>query len=274
MLAGMPGELDRSRATETALAARAGAALVPAASRRGGGLAHLGPASKNARGALFSLISLGFLWGGPLVVGLRPLLIGGAMVVSAFWTFGLRAGLRWRSRRRFRRTPERALHELTRGAEVRLAGRARARQDQTLTTVLGQPAMVIRYLGTRGKLSFPVYWELHAVDFDLELPDGSLVWVRSDELRLLPNPPTGADEDRLDKPILLSDPSWDPGQQAWIHRIETVVPGADVEVAGIVDLVPDPRGSAGSDRQPRLAPVLVGEPGRPLYVDPDPGTHL
>ena len=191
------------------------------------------------------------------------------------------AGRPWWRRRRLRRVFERApalsLADARRGDRVRVSGRAHARQPPFLTP-MGREALVARYLGTFGRLGKEpgrrVYWELHGQDFDLVLADGTRVWVQTEQLVFLPDPPP-LDKDLLKgRPVLAAMPKEGQQRWAWIYAHEVIGPGDPVQVMGTFDWVVSPAGEAGFDRRPRMIPVLVGEVGRPVCVSAETGTGL
>ena len=114
----------------------------------------------------------------------------------------------WRRRRvrqSFERAPDLALVETRRGDRVRVSGTARARQPP-FSTPVGREALVARYLGTFGRVGRApgkrVSWELHGQDFDVELADGTRVWVQAQRLVLLPDPPPLEKDLMQGKPVL------------------------------------------------------------------------
>lgn len=181
--------------------------------------------------------------------------------------------LRRRLQHRFEKVPLRGhLHGAARGEIVRLLGRAEIR-DGSFRAHLGQEVLIARYVGMYGTLGGPrsgrIYCESHVVDFDLRLEDreGGLARISGPHLVLLPDPPPLTE--RLDGKwagLVMAGDGRSP--LAWIYQQEIVRPGDEVEVVGTLDFTPSPSGSSGSDRQPRLAPMLVGTPGRPVYVRP------
>ena len=105
------------------------------------------------------------------------------------------------------------------------------------------------------------------MDFCVRADDGRELWIDSGSLVLLPHPPIiergplgqrrplfRQDTGELGKPI------------SWIYDQELIGPGDRVEVVGTLDVVPHPGASAGSDRQPRLRPVLRGTTRQPVLV--------
>jgi hypothetical protein len=192
-------------------------------------------------------------------------------LTSAGLLVGRRAMRRRQIRRAFESTPHRPLHEARRGQRTRLVGMARPR-THALTTIVGDPALVVRYLGTRGTLGNAhqgrLIWEVHAVDFDLVREDGTSVWIRTEHLVLLPHPPPIPNRLADGSPILADDPQIEQRDYAWIHRIESLGPGDLVEIVGRFDLIADPSVSVASGRQPPLGPALVGTPEDPLLLRP------
>jgi hypothetical protein len=201
-----------------------------------------------------------------------------SLTLSSAGLLLMRRALRRRQlRRAFEATPHRPLHAIKRGERTRLIGIARPR-TKTLTTIAGDPALVVRYLGTRGKLGNAhqgrLIWEVHAVDFDLVKDDGTRVWIRTEHLMLLPHPPPIPNRLADGRPILADDPQIEQRDYAWIHRLESLSPGDVVEIVGRFDLLADPSVGVASDRQPPLGPALVGSPDDPIWLSPRTGPTL
>jgi hypothetical protein len=188
----------------------------------------------------------------------------------------LAAGLAtYRRRRQLRlaieRIPSHDLRGAARGQPVRVSGVAQPRGG-TFVTPGGRPALVARYLGTIGGVDQaqkgPVHWELHAIDFCVQLDDATAVEVQTEHLVLVPHPPQPPKDLFAGRPVLADDLQVEQRAYAWIHHEEIIAPGDLVDVAGILDHAALPSGSAGSDRQPRLVPVLRGDPHHPVCIRP------
>jgi hypothetical protein len=189
--------------------------------------------------------------------------IAGGGVVAALWP----RWRRWRMQQALEDTPAVTLSHAQPGQYIRVSGVARSRSG-TFASVIGREVMVARYVGAAGRfdrlrwLRRP-HWELHGMDFDLEVTGGERIWVRTEHSLLLPHPPAVR---RQMLPVMVeTDPSAS-GKRAWIYNEDTLAPGDQVEVAGVLRLVVDPSGSVAHDRQPRLVPVLEGQPGLPLML--------
>ncbi len=198
--------------------------------------------------------------------GIASALFGGVALVS------LRGvARRWLHTRRLEHTPAFIGAQPSRGQTVRLTGVVQPSQPP-LHTRGGRAAVLIRYQGCRGFLRGPAwaspwFWELHAVDFCIRLDDGQEVWVDRSSIVLLPHPPFVGQAHGGRSRVLYQQLTGHPrGPLSWIYDEEVIAPGDRVEVAGTLDLVPHPDSPAGSDRQPRLRPVLRGTPGHPVRI--------
>lgn len=192
--------------------------------------------------------------------GLPEWLKTGACAVALAAGAGLAWGRPWLRRRladrAFHRVPIRAhLLGAARGELVRLRGRVQLREN-TFRSLRGKTVVVVRSLGMYARFRGwgGIRCETQAVDFDLRLdhPDGTSASVRIcvPHLQLLPHPPPA--------PMRLEEARYDE---------ERVSPGDEIEVVGAVDFAADPSGASGSsDRQARLAPMLVGSETQPLRL--------
>jgi hypothetical protein len=274
----MSGELERSRD----LAAAEGRALAQTA--KAGSLvpgAHLISQQRlevlpNDR--LIPILGSIVGFGASQLVTLLP----GPLSTAAFVTFlagcaSVVALAPWRRRslhRRLERASPLTVARECQGRLVRVQGIVQARGG-TFTSALGRQAVLARYLGSRGRIQGPgrfsrAMWERHGLDFSVQALDGQEIWVESAHLALLPHPPVLDPRFREQRPVFVHDGSGTSagreGRASWVYVEEVIGPGDMVEVAGVLELVPHVAGSAGSDREPRLAPVLRGRPGRPVLV--------
>jgi hypothetical protein len=179
------------------------------------------------------------------------------------------AWLRWRFRRAIDRASAPNLQQAHRGGRIRISGWAQARSG-TFATPLNRQALVARYLGTIASLKRPhngrVRWELHALDFVVRMDDGTDVLVRAEDLVLLPHPPSLPKDLFEGRPVLSEALQTEKRPYGWVYREEVIAPGDRVDVLGVIDHVIDPSGSVGSDRQPRLIPLLTSAPRAPVCV--------
>ena len=178
---------------------------------------------------------------------------------------------RWRRQRQLDATTRyNSVEGLARGTRLSFAGSVLAAAG-TFRTLTGEQAVLARYLGRlgtlRGSRLSRFYLESHALDFDLEVPgiaEQFKVRVRTEHLLLLPHPPRIVERDV--RPLLGSDWQSEGKRHGWVYHHQCIVPGDQVVVAGTLDFVPDLSASSGSDRQPRMIPVLVGSPTQPALV--------
>lgn len=241
--------------------------LVASSVRIGGGSAGLMPNSGviSLSVSLTSyLIALGVLNSG-LSVGTRFSVLGAMFV--AIGLLGLRGFWgRWRTQRLLDRVPCAGSDKIADGTRVRIRGVAWPRVG-TFRSVIGREVLVARYIGSRGRFGRLRWlqrprWELHAVDFDVEMDGGERVWVRVSHLVFLPHPPPTA---RQTLPIpAASTPNT--GERSWIYREDLLAPGDVVELAGTLHVASDPRGRVAFDRQPRLVSVLEGDDSSPILL--------
>ena len=218
-------------------------------------------------------INLAFfaLMGSQLVA--EPVLVG--MVFSVVGGLALSAlrdlWKRWRNDRRLGETPPWLGAQESRGQPVRLMGVV-VKQPELLRTPKGHSAVLVRYQGCRGSprgpgWSRPWRWELHAVEFCVRADDGRELWVDPSAIVLLPHPPTTERSALSQRRALYRQATGERGSSlSWIYDEELIAPGDRIEVAGTLDLVSHPGASAGSDRGPRLRPVLRGTRAAPVQV--------
>jgi hypothetical protein len=251
-----------------ALATSGGSRLVVAPSWIAGGPAAL---VANSKGASVGASALGYV-SAILIMNSGLPLATRLLMVSAIAGGGLLAALwprwrRWRTLQVLEETPRVGLPHAQPGERIRLSGVALARSG-TFASVIGRQVLVARYVGAAGRferlrwLRRP-YWELHGVDFDLELAGGERIWVRTDQALFLPHPPAPP---RQVFPVPVAGYPGAPDRRAWIYGEDALGPGDEVEIAGVLRFIPDPAGSVAHDRQARLVPVLEGQPGLPLLL--------
>jgi hypothetical protein len=190
--------------------------------------------------------------------------IAGSLVLRSRWR-GWRLG----------RSADRAADFLRageqRGQLVRLQGVVQP-TGPVLKTTRRHAGVLIRYQGCLGSTrrtgwSSRWRWELHAVDFSVRADDGRELWIDARSIVLLPHPPPRDHEFvHRRRPLYQQVNGRGPEAVSWIYDEEVIAPGDRIEVAGILDLVPHPDVSAGSDRQARLRPILRGTAADPVSV--------
>jgi hypothetical protein len=203
----------------------------------------------------------------------QPTLIGAVFTLAGgLGLFGLQnLWKRWRADRRMDAAAPLYEAEGTRGQTVRLVGVVQ-RPPALLATPKGHAGVLVRYQGCRGTSRGPGWaqpwrWELHAVDFCIRADDGRELWVDTRSLVLLPHPPvTGRYAVGQRRHLYLQATGERRGPLSWIYDEELIAPGDRIEVSGTLDMVPHPSASAGSDRGPRLRPVLRGTAASPVQV--------
>jgi hypothetical protein len=272
MSGGEPTSLVERPAAEVARSAEPeSSALVP-----GGNLVGLGRSLPRS-GAFVGTVVAGFYaawFSAGLAVDLDPAykLVFWGLLAGPVLVGGARAALgrRWR-RRRFQATKPLRNERDARGGRIRVTGVIQA-GGELLRTPGGRPGVLVQYQGCRGNQVRPGWasrwqWEVQAVDFCVVTDDGRRIWVPAGPLVLLPHPPTTANWSISQRQPLYRRATGDPaGPLSWIYDEEVIGAGDRVEVTGIFDLEVDPDASAGSDRQPRLRPVLRGTQKEPVEV--------
>jgi hypothetical protein len=250
--------------------------LIGGSARKAGGLLPKHPDQHPAMLIVGSFISVsvGMLLNAFHLARLVPFALV-TLVLAAGTLLQLRwsAVRRWKVARAFARLPRpRHLRDAQPGRWLRVEGVAHPCRG-TISTVSGHDAVAVRYVGARaqqdGRQRDHARWELHAVDFEVALPDGERVLVSADHLVLLPHPPRFPAKHLPARPLPNDGSKPD---EAWIYSEEALVPGQAVVAAGILELVVDPTAAVASDRQSRLRSVLRGDPHRPVYLRPGAGS--
>jgi hypothetical protein len=278
----------------SALAPRAAADLAarrdpPQALVRDGALVHRGSALPRSR---VLSVGTGLLGATAVNVGVYAAALGFVSEAAMWGTFGgvlgaialaagSRAWRRWRKGRQMDVAPLLSGSGEARGQQVQVRGTVE-RPAGLLRTPKGRSAVLVRYHGSKGREGGPGAfsawrWELHATDFCVRGADGREVWVDTRSILLLPHPPPVDSRSLSDlRPLHVHIGQEEGAPISWIYDEEIIAPGERVQVVGRLDLESHPDGSAGSDRQPRLRPVLRGTPGEPVlvrrYVPSDPET--